>query len=60
MSFDIRLVRQLGDHRIDFQLKNAAGIVALFGPSGAGKSSILNMTAGLLRPDGGRLEIEGR
>jgi molybdate transport system ATP-binding protein len=36
------------------------GITALFGPSGAGKTSIINMLAGLLRPDAGRIVVNGR
>jgi len=36
------------------------GITALFGPSGAGKSSIINMVAGLQKPDGGTVFIRGR
>ncbi len=37
----------------------AKGVTALFGPSGAGKSSIINMVAGLLRPDRGRIQVNG-
>lgn len=37
-----------------------AGIVALFGKSGCGKTSIVNMIAGLLRPDSGKVAIDGR
>ena len=29
------------------------------GPNGAGKSSLLRLVAGLVRPDAGRLEVEG-
>lgn len=36
-----------------------SGIVALFGKSGCGKTSIINMIAGLLRPDSGRIAIDG-
>jgi len=39
---------------------DSAGITALFGRSGAGKTSIVNMLAGLLRPDAGHIEIDGR
>src|SRR6185437_4468797 len=35
----------------------AAGVTALCGPSGAGKSTIIAATAGLLRPDAGRIAI---
>lgn len=38
----------------------AAGeTVALMGPSGSGKSTLLHVLAGLLRPDGGTVELEG-
>lgn len=35
------------------------GITALFGPSGCGKSTILGTVAGLLRPDAGRIALDG-
>ncbi len=37
----------------------ASGVTALFGPSGAGKTSIVNMVAGLMRPDRGRITVNG-
>lgn len=35
------------------------GITALFGESGAGKSTVLHLVAGLLRPDRGRISVNG-
>lgn len=35
------------------------GITLLFGPSGAGKSTVLNAVAGLVRPDAGRIAVDG-
>lgn len=35
------------------------GVTALFGPSGCGKSTILAVVAGLLRPDEGRVTLDG-
>ncbi len=45
-----------------FEIKGdgEGSIVALFGKSGCGKTSIVNMIAGLLKPDAGRIIIGGR
>lgn len=37
-----------------------AETVAVMGPNGAGKSTLLSIIAGLLRPDAGRAELNGR
>ena len=57
MSFDIDVERQLGDARIAIRFTSGPGLTALFGPSGAGKTSILNMVAGLLKPDRGKIAV---
>jgi molybdate transport system ATP-binding protein len=59
MSFEIDVSRRLGDVRIALKLDAGPGLTALFGPSGAGKTSVLNMVAGLLRPDKGRIAVSG-
>ena len=50
--------RRLGslDHRADFDLP-LSGLIALFGASGTGKSTLVNLIAGLLRPDAGRIAV---
>jgi len=63
MSFEIHVDRRLGDAAIALTLDadaDGAGITALFGTSGAGKTSVLNMVAGLLKPDRGRIMVSGR
>ena len=35
------------------------GIVALFGRSGCGKTTLINIISGLLKPDEGRVELDG-
>ncbi|MEJ7925419.1 ATP-binding cassette domain-containing protein [Sphingobium sp. AN641] len=59
MSFEISLIRRMGDRRIAVEVHAGPGVTALFGPSGAGKTSVLNMVAGLLRPDRGRIAVAG-
>jgi len=51
--------KRLGDFRLAAKFDVAGGATALFGPSGAGKTSIANLIAGLLRPDRGRIELDG-
>lgn len=59
MFFDIDISMRRGGKTIAVAFESSAKIVALFGPSGAGKTSILQMVAGLLRPDAGRIAIAG-
>jgi molybdate transport system ATP-binding protein len=59
MSFEIDVEKRLGDARIALTLDAGEGATVLFGPSGVGKSSVLNMVAGLMRPDRGRIAVEG-
>ena len=60
MSVEVQVRRTLGDFTIDAEFAAGAGITALFGRSGAGKTSIVDMVAGLLRPDSGRIVVGGR
>jgi molybdate transport system ATP-binding protein len=60
VGVDIDVTRRLGERVIAARFVAEAGLTALFGPSGAGKSSILNMVAGLLRPDSGHIRIGDR
>ena len=51
--------KKLGDVIVGGRFTAGSGVTALFGPSGAGKTSILNMVAGLLKPDRGRIVADG-
>ncbi|MFC0683858.1 ATP-binding cassette domain-containing protein [Novosphingobium clariflavum] len=45
-------------HDLTFSLKRGT-ISALVGPDGAGKTTLMRMVSGLLKPDGGSLEVLG-
>jgi len=50
----------LDDRDVALDLEVAPGeTVAILGPNGAGKSTLLSVVAGLLRPDRGRVELDG-
>lgn len=59
MSFEINVFKRLGESEIALDLSAGGGVTILFGPSGAGKTSVLNMVAGLVRPDRGRIRVQG-
>ena len=58
LNLDLHLQR--GRFRRHVRIEEQARVVALTGPSGAGKTTVLNAIAGLVRPRGGRIEIDGR
>jgi len=55
----VEVEKRLGDFSIAAKFDAPDGVTALFGPSGSGKSSIVNMIAGLVRPDRGRIMYNG-
>jgi molybdate transport system ATP-binding protein len=57
---DVRLVKRLAGFTLDAEWTADGGVAALFGPSGAGKTLTLQCLAGLLRPDAGRIVVDGR
>ena len=57
LEVDIRLRR--GEHEMAFKLDVDAPVSGVFGPSGSGKSTLLHCVSGLLRPDSGRMVLNG-
>jgi molybdate transport system ATP-binding protein len=51
--------KHLGEFSINVSFTSDSGATALFGPSGAGKTSVINMIAGLMKPDRGRIVLDG-
>ncbi len=59
MTLEFRANRALGPFSYDAEIMAEHEIVVLYGHSGAGKSLTLQLAAGLMRPDSGRIEIDG-
>jgi molybdate transport system ATP-binding protein len=50
--------KQLGEFSVQATFASEGRVTGLFGASGAGKTSLINMIAGLLRPDRGTIAID--
>jgi molybdate transport system ATP-binding protein len=51
--------KQLGEFSLQASFASAGRVTGLFGASGAGKTSLINIIAGLLKPDRGTIAIDG-
>ena len=58
MMLRVDVSKSLGDFHIEASFAGAGRVTGLFGASGAGKTSLVNMIAGLLRPDRGTISID--
>jgi molybdate transport system ATP-binding protein len=56
---EVAVRHRLGDFVLDAAFEATGGLIALFGRSGSGKTSLINVIAGLIRPDRGRVAIDG-
>ena len=56
---DLQVRHDIGAFRLDVTLRSDARLTALFGRSGAGKTSLINAIGGLIRPEQGRIAING-
>lgn len=57
LDIDVSLTR--GAFRLDVAFTAGSGLTALFGRSGSGKTTIIDLVAGLARPDRGRISLSG-
>jgi len=55
----VDIEKQLGDFKLEASFTSDGLVTGLFGNSGAGKTSIINMIAGLVTPDRGRISLDG-
>src|SRR5262245_12544375 len=57
MTLAIDIKHRLGSFLLDARFEAEGRLIALFGRSGSGKTSIINIIAGLIRPERGRVAI---
>ncbi len=60
MRLEVAVRHRFGDFALDASFAGETGLTALFGRSGSGKTSLVNVIAGLVRPDQGRVSVDGR
>ncbi len=60
MQLEVDLKLQLGDFAFSAAFDVTGRQIGIFGPSGSGKSTLVNLLAGLLHPDRGRIVLNGR
>lgn len=60
MKLEVELMKSFGrfDFAADFNIEGSR--IGIFGPSGSGKSTLSNLLAGLLAPDAGTIQLDGR
>jgi molybdate transport system ATP-binding protein len=58
IEVDVR--HRLGAFTLDARFSASGRFIALFGHSGSGKTSLINIMAGLMRPERGRIAIDGK
>ena len=56
---EVDIEHLLGAFALDIHFVSGTGLTALFGRSGAGKTSVVNAIAGLIRPERGRICVDG-
>src|ERR1700743_1108731 len=55
----VDVAKQLGEFSLEAAFESQGRVTGLFGASGSGKTSLVNMIAGLLRPDHGIISLAG-
>jgi molybdate transport system ATP-binding protein len=55
----VDIAKQLGEFTLEASFTSEGRVTGLFGVSGAGKTSLINIIAGLLKPDRGVVTLDG-
>ncbi|MCI5699079.1 MAG: ATP-binding cassette domain-containing protein [Lachnospiraceae bacterium] len=60
MSLSVHIRKKLGEFQLQIDFEHPQGIIGLLGASGCGKSMTLKCIAGIVKPDEGRIMLNGR
>jgi len=58
MSLDLAIRHLVGQFDLDMHVRLGSGLTALVGPSGSGKTTVLNVVAGILRPQHASIKFD--
>jgi molybdate transport system ATP-binding protein len=59
MSLDVDIDHTRGSFGLAARFVSQPGVTALFGRSGSGKTTVVDIVGGLIRPDRGRISVDG-
>ena len=59
MNLDVDIYLEQGSFRLDARFKSLESALGIFGPSGCGKTTLFRALAGLVKPDGGHIVLDG-
>lgn len=60
MPIEVKIKKQLGDFLLDVKMHSKDNRIGILGESGCGKSMTLKSIAGIVTPDQGRIEVDGK
>jgi molybdate transport system ATP-binding protein len=59
MSLDVDIDHARDSFRLAARFVSQPGVTALFGRSGSGKTTLIDIVGGLIKPDHGRVVVDG-
>lgn len=59
MALTVDIYKDFGDFQLSAQFEAKTGVLGILGASGCGKSVTLRCIAGVIKPDSGRIELDG-
>jgi molybdate transport system ATP-binding protein len=59
MTIEVDVAHRLGVFTLEVRFTSQGRLTAFFGQSGSGKTSLVNVIGGLIRPDRGRIAVDG-